>query len=58
MIGVWGDVVFTVSDKKVNTFDAFKRIETARWSKHDIHGQKSKAEFIGLEAGKVSFTMQ
>lgn len=57
MIGVWGDVVFTVSDQKINTFDAFKRTETARWSKHDIHGQKQKSEFIGLEAGNISFTM-
>lgn len=57
MIAIWGDVVFTVSDQQVKTFDAFKRTESARWSKHDIHGQKQKAEFIGIDAGKISFTM-
>lgn len=57
MIAIWGDVVFTVSDQQVKTFDAFKRTESARWSMHDIHGQKQKAEFIGIDAGKISFTM-
>ena len=57
MIGTWGDVVFTVSAEYVKTFDAFNRSESARWSKHDIHGQKSKSEFTGIDAGKLSFTM-
>lgn len=57
MIGTWGNVIFSVSDKKVNTFDGFKRSESARWSKHDMHGQKSKSEFTGVDNGKVSFTM-
>ncbi len=57
MIGVWGDVIFSVSEKQLQTFDNFKRTETARWSKHDIHGQKQKSEFLGLDVGKISFTM-
>lgn len=57
MIGVWGDVVFTVSHDVVKTFDNYKRNESARWSKHDIHSQKQKAELIGIDAGKLSFTM-
>lgn len=58
MIGVWGDVVFTVSLETVKTFDNLKRTESARWAKHDIHGQKQKSEIIGLEAGSISFTMK
>lgn len=58
MIGTWGKVIFSVSDKEINTFDAFKRSESARWSKHDIHGQKSKPEFTGIDLGKVTFTMR
>jgi len=57
MIGTWGDVVFTVSVDFIKTFDAFKRSESARWSKHDIHCQKSKAEFIGINPGSLTFTM-
>lgn len=57
MIGAWGDVTFFVTEKEMRTFDAFKRSESARWSKHDIHGQKSKAEYVGMEPGKLSFTM-
>lgn len=57
MIGTWGDIIFSVSADKVKTFDNFKRTESASWSKHDIHGQKQKAEFVGLGAGKISFTM-
>ena len=57
MIGVWGDVVFEVSIDVVKTFDNYKRTESARWSKHDIHSQKQKAEFTGLNAGSLSFTM-
>lgn len=58
MIGTWGDVVFTVSLEQVKTFDDFKRTESARWSKHDIHSQKQKAEFVGINAGSLSFTMK
>ena len=57
MIGVWGDVVFSVSLEEVKTFDNYKRSESARWSKHDIHTQKQKAEFVGIDAGNLSFTM-
>lgn len=57
MIGVWGDVVFTVSLDEVKTFDNLKRTESARWSKHDIHGQKQKSELIGLDVGDITFNM-
>lgn len=57
MIGVWGDVVFEVSVDLIKTFDNFKRTESARWSKHDIHGQKQKSELLGIGAGKITFTM-
>lgn len=57
MIGAWGKVTFFVTEKEMRTFDAFKRSESARWSKHDIHLQKPKPEFTGTDSGKVTFTM-
>lgn len=57
MIGAWGDVTFFVTEKEMRTFDNFKRNESARWSKHDIHGEKSKSEYLGMDAGTLSFTM-
>lgn len=57
MIGTWGDVVFTVSEKEIKTFNDYKRTESARWAKHEIHGQKTKSEFTGVDAGSLSFTM-
>lgn len=58
MIGTWGDLVFVVSDKEIKTFDDFSRTESARWAKHEVHGQKSKAEFLGSNAGSLTFTMR
>lgn len=58
MIGAWGDVTFFVSDSELRTFDAFKRNESSRWATHDIHGQKTKAEYTGVNQGKITFTMK
>ena len=58
MIGAWGSLVFTVSYDKVRTFDGFKRDESSRWSKHDIHLKKPKPEFQGDGQGRITFTMQ
>lgn len=58
MIGAWGDVTFFVSDSELRTFDAFKRSESSRWAKHDIHGKKTKAEHTGVNQGKITFTMK
>lgn len=58
MIGTWGDLVFVVSDKEVKTFEDFSRTESARWAKHDVHGQKPKPEFLGPDLGTLTFTMR
>lgn len=57
MIGAWGPLVFSVSAEQVKTFDGLKRDEAARWSKHDVHLSKPKAEFLGPGQGKITFTM-
>jgi len=57
MIGAWGPLVFTVSEKQVKTFDSFKRSESARWAKHDIHLAKPKPDFLGPGQGQITFNM-
>ena len=57
MLGSWGKLVFSVSDDFIKTFDNMKRSESARWSKHDVHLQKSKSEFMGVDAGGLTFDM-
>lgn len=58
MLGSWGNLVFSVSADFIKTFDAFKRSESTRWSKHDIHLRKTKPEFTGIDQGKITFTMK
>lgn len=58
MLGSWGPIVFEVSADLIRTFDSFTRSESTRWAKHDIHSKKTKAEFIGIDQGKITFTMK
>ena len=57
MIGSWGKLVFKVSADQVKTFDAMKRSESARWSKHDVHLKKPKSVFNGPDQGSITFDM-
>lgn len=57
MIGSWGKLIFTVSSKQMKTFDAMKRSESARWSKHDVHLKKPKPVFNGPDQGSITFDM-
>ncbi|WP_458412784.1 phage tail protein [Schinkia sp. CFF1] len=57
-IGVFGDVVFEVSSKKVMTFSGFKRSGSGRWADHERIGMKPISEFIGPGKEEISFTVQ
>lgn len=57
MIGAFGPVVFTVSEKQVKTFDALSRTESGRWTKHDVFLKKPVSEFLGPDLSQLSFTM-
>lgn len=57
VLGVFGDVVFEVSAKKVRTFDEFSRNTADRWENHNRIGLKPASEFIGPGLDRISFTM-
>ena len=55
MIGYLGDVVFSTSSERIFSFRNFKVSASANWGEHKRIGQKSQWEFLGPDAGKVSF---
>ncbi len=55
MIGYLGDVVFSASSDRVFSFRNLKVSASADWGEHKRIGQKSQWEFLGPNAGKVSF---
>lgn len=58
IVGYLGGTPFVTSSNKIRTFDNFSRSSTARWTKHDLIGQKPVLEFIGNDIEKISFDMQ
>ncbi|MCM1217495.1 MAG: phage tail protein [Lachnospiraceae bacterium] len=56
-LGTLGNIVFSVSDKKIQTFDDMSLETSARYYTHDRHLMKPLLEFGGLESDKLSFTM-
>lgn len=58
MIAVYGPIVFEVSEKTIYTFENFTRKEQSRWATHDRIQQKPVLEFLGPDAGTVSFDIK
>lgn len=56
-LGTLGDIVFSVSDKKVQTFKEFSLETSAKYYTHDRHLKKPLLEFGGMESDKLSFSM-
>ncbi|GGG19834.1 hypothetical protein GCM10007425_12800 [Lysinibacillus alkalisoli] len=57
VIGVFGPIIFEVSDNLIRTFDEFTRTNNERWETHDIDGAKPKSEYVGPGLDKISFTI-
>lgn len=57
VIGSFGEIVFEVSDKKIQTYDDFQRTNSPRWQEHAIIGQKPILEFEGPGVDTISFTV-
>lgn len=57
-LGSLGDVVFEVSNRKVFTFDGYKRTTKARYASHEIIGQPPILEFLGPDGEEITFVMQ
>ena len=56
-IGYFGNIVFQTSDKRILSFRDFKQSASGSWGEHKRNGRKSEWEFLGPNAGKVSFTI-
>lgn len=56
-IGTFGSVTFEAAEKKVRTFDEFKRTTSAKYEEHAIIGQKPLLEFVALGLDTITFQM-
>ena len=56
-IGSFGDVVFSVSDRTVKTFNEMSWKFGANYATHDRHLQEDLLEFLGPTPDSISFTM-
>lgn len=56
-IGTLGKIVFSVSDKKVHTFNELSIDTSAKYHAHDRHMNKPLLEFKGLENDKLSLSV-
>lgn len=57
MVGVLGDIAFTVSSDVVRTLNNMKWSGSARYTTHQRHNSHALTEFTGLDADKLSFDM-
>ena len=56
-IGAFGNLVFSVSENTVKTFDKISWNTSAKYTTHDRHIKADVQEFLGPEPGSISFTM-
>ena len=56
-IGTLGDIVFSVSNKQVKTFDGMQWNSSAQYAQHNRHLKDTLLEFTGTDADKISFSM-
>ncbi len=57
VIGMWGDLIFSVSRQQIRTFDGLKWDSGARYSTHDRHLREPLLEFRGTDSETMTFTM-
>lgn len=57
LIGFLGDILFTVSSEKIQTFNKIQWFGSVRYSTHKRHLSNALTEFTGIEPDKISFEM-
>lgn len=57
-IGSYGEIVFEVSRKKVQTFYDYQSSVSSRWNEHEIIQKKPKSEFVGPGLEEISFSVK
>ena len=55
MVGCLGDIVFTVSDRTIETINNVTWSGSARYATHQRHGTHALTEFTGLDPDKMTF---
>ncbi len=58
VVGYFGNVIFTTSDKKILSFHDFKLTASSSWGEHKRNGRKSEWEFLGANTKKISFVIE
>jgi len=56
-VGTLGNIVFSVSSERVNTFDGMKWESSAQYATHNRHLKDVLLEYTGTDADKISFSM-
>ncbi len=56
-IGSFGDLVFSVSDTTVKTFNDLQWKVSAKYATHDRHIKADLLEYLGPELDEISFSM-
>ncbi len=57
IIGTFGDVVFSVTEKEVKTFDNLKWASSVRYATHNRHLKIPLKEFLGPKEETITFNM-
>lgn len=57
IIGSFGDIVFEISKKKIQSFSDFTRTTQPRWEEHAILGNKPLPEFDGPGLDTITFSI-
>ena len=57
VFGGWGNVVFTVSQKEISTFDEMEWQSSVNYATHERHCKEPLLEYTGTEVETISFTM-
>lgn len=56
-IGTLGNIIFSVSNKQVRTFDGLNWDSSAQYAQHNRHMRDVLLEFTGTNADTISFSM-
>ncbi|NCC16541.1 MAG: phage tail protein [Clostridia bacterium] len=54
MIGSYGPIIFSVSDKKALTFSSLSRSAGSEWASHETLRGKKRSEYIGAALQAIS----
>ena len=57
-IGTLGDVVFSVSSKKVQTFNSMSWKKSYKYATHNMFGRKGLVEYTGMDPDEIELDME